>query len=423
MKKIIALLLLMAFLQKIKAQQYSINTEAHKYKSLDGRIVIPLTVNGVEGDFLLDLIGNTSILPDFAKKIGIKDSTRTSNSDFSPYRELNAPFKCTIQTIALGNNVFGNDIPTMLLQGNSAEYIRKLGIVGIVSGTLFKNVVLTFDKRGGQLLTSVPFRPGFMRLSERIDCDIRSNRAAEFELGISGKQLKVIFDSWQPNTLILNSENALPDRKVQTIKAKVSAARHGENLELNKGFTGLNISFVNVSIPNQLAPINQSLVKPIAGLGILDYGILSIDFQKEKIYFQSYDGTVVKGSEKPALTQIQSGKLNAITKDDFIEYIFDYKSGNEFKLKGDKPVVIDFWASWCGPCMRLLPTMEKLAEKYKDQIIFYKVNADREKELSSRFNVTALPTMLFVAPGKKPVVEIGDQPSKLINLIENMISK
>lgn len=423
MKKIVVLLLLIGVFHQAQAQQYQVNTEAHKYKLLDGHIVLPLTINGVEADFLLDLIGNTSLLPDFAKKIGIKDSTQTSDADFSPYRQLTAPFKCSIQSIALGNNVFSNGISAMLLQGKSAEYIRKLGVVGIVSGVLFRNVVLTFDKRGTQILTSTPFRPNFMRLSERMDCEILYGRAPEFELGISGRKLKVIFDSWQPDALLLNSENILPAHKTKTIPPRISAARYGEDLKVTKGFSGLKVSIANVSIPDQQVPINPNLMKPVAGLGILDHGVLSIDFEKGKMYFQSYNGTVVKESEKPTLTKIQPGKLNAITKDDFIENIFDYKSGNEFRLKGDKPVVIDFWASWCGPCMRLLPTMEKLAEKYKDQIIFYKVNADLEKELSSRFNVTALPTMLFVAPGKKPVVEIGDQPAKIISLIENMLSK
>ena len=66
-------------------------------------------------------------------------------------------------------------------------------------------------------------------------------------------------------------------------------------------------------------------------------------------------------------------------------------------------MVVDFWATWCGPCMRLLPKMEELAEKYKGKVMFYKVNADKEKDLCKHFGVQALPTLFFIPVGGKPI--------------------
>ena len=71
--------------------------------------------------------------------------------------------------------------------------------------------------------------------------------------------------------------------------------------------------------------------------------------------------------------------MNSITREYFLEHVYDYRKSSEFVFKGDKPVVIDFWATWCGPCMRLIPELEKMAEKYKDQVIFLKVNVIKRK--------------------------------------------
>lgn len=88
---------------------------------------------------------------------------------------------------------------------------------------------------------------------------------------------------------------------------------------------------------------------------------------------------IPEAEAKVTETKVEDGKLNPITRQFFLEHIFDYRKGNDFVYNGDKPVVIDFWATWCGPCMRLLPEMEKLAEKYKGKVVFYKVNADKER--------------------------------------------
>ena len=85
--------------------------------------------------------------------------------------------------------------------------------------------------------------------------------------------------------------------------------------------------------------------------------------------------------------------------------------------------VVDFFATWCGPCMRLIPELEKMAEKYKDQVIFLKVNADKEKELCGMFNIVALPTVFFIPVNGKPIVEMGATPEKYVEIIEKQLLK
>lgn len=64
-------------------------------------------------------------------------------------------------------------------------------------------------------------------------------------------------------------------------------------------------------------------------------------------------------------------------------------------VKSDKPTIVDFWASWCGPCQMLAPILSEIAEQYKDKVKVCKVNVDEEQELARRFNIASIPTLII----------------------------
>ncbi|EMS69670.1 thioredoxin [Ruminiclostridium cellobioparum subsp. termitidis CT1112] len=85
-----------------------------------------------------------------------------------------------------------------------------------------------------------------------------------------------------------------------------------------------------------------------------------------------------------------SGKIIDITKDTFEGSV----------LKSEKPVVVDFWASWCGPCRMVAPIMEELAEDYEGKVQISKVNVDDQGELAAQFRIMSIPTVLIFKDGQ-----------------------
>ena len=82
----------------------------------------------------------------------------------------------------------------------------------------------------------------------------------------------------------------------------------------------------------------------------------------------------------------------------------------EMVLHNDKPVVVDFWAAWCGPCKMVAPEMEKLAQKYEGAVDVVKVDIDANPGLTRAFNIMSIPTIAFFRPGSQPQGVVGFRP-------------
>ena len=109
----------------------------------------------------------------------------------------------------------------------------------------------------------------------------------------------------------------------------------------------------------------------------------------------------------------KENKMNTIelTKADFLKKVMDYETNpNEWKYLGDKPAIIDFYASWCGPCKMVAPILEELAEEYDGQIYIYKVNTEEEQELAGLFGIRSIPSILFIPMGEQPQMATGAMP-------------
>ena len=83
-------------------------------------------------------------------------------------------------------------------------------------------------------------------------------------------------------------------------------------------------------------------------------------------------------------------------------------------LNSDKPVLIDFWAPWCGPCRMLSPTISEIAEEYKDKVKVGKVNVDEEGELAAMFRVSSIPLLVVMKNGKVVNSTVGVRPKSQI---------
>ena len=88
-------------------------------------------------------------------------------------------------------------------------------------------------------------------------------------------------------------------------------------------------------------------------------------------------------------------------------------SFDEVVLKSDKPVLVDFWATWCGPCRMLGPVIEELATEYEGRVVVGKVDVDNNQEFAAKYGVRNIPTVLVFKDGEVVGRQVGVAPKKI----------
>ena len=104
----------------------------------------------------------------------------------------------------------------------------------------------------------------------------------------------------------------------------------------------------------------------------------------------------------------KESKVKQMTYNEFLFKIWNFESyPNTFKYKGKLPAIVDFCADWCGPCRRVAPIMEKLAEEYDGKLLIYQVNTEKEPALAKAFQIRSIPTVLFIPMEGQPTMQVG----------------
>ena len=113
--------------------------------------------------------------------------------------------------------------------------------------------------------------------------------------------------------------------------------------------------------------------------------------------------TVVAFAKEPSIVS-KPIELDAA---EFVKKVHDFKKNpNQFVYIGDKPAIIDFYATWCGPCKQLAPTLEALAAEYSNDIYVYKVDVDKEPDIARAYGIRSVPSLLFI-PHDDAVPQMG----------------
>lgn len=122
---------------------------------------------------------------------------------------------------------------------------------------------------------------------------------------------------------------------------------------------------------------------------------------------------------------VNAQEVQHITKAEFLKKVWNYeKNPEEFKYEGKLPCIVDFYATWCGPCKRLAPILEEVQKEYAGKIIIYKVDTGVERELAAYFGIQSIPTVLWCPKNGKPLMTKGLLPKEnIIQIIEAELLK
>lgn len=309
----------------------TINAQNNKYEDdipferINGKIVLNIKIDRRQAKFI---VSTTEEMP-----------TTIYNSYLSTNNLNPVNGKIILKRIEISPSVF---LPEVAFNVSSNEDLESLGIAGVLGFDIFSNYVITFNEKDKLITLSAPYKPSYVTLKNRTNL-IENNQV---EIRIEDKKLYASIDINSPSTLTISKKN----RKAEDIRSFT--------------FAGKSFSF---------SPSHSSGTS--IGNDLLKEGLLSIDYGKKKVYFQPYE-SLKKDNNTPTPSLIKEGNIIHLDRILFTEKIFNYREKENWEYLGDKPAIIDFWAEWCGPCQKISPIIEELAEEYKGKADFYKLNID-----------------------------------------------
>ena len=116
--------------------------------------------------------------------------------------------------------------------------------------------------------------------------------------------------------------------------------------------------------------------------------------------------------------------MEHLTKETFLNKVFNFEKNKEWTFEGDKPCLIDFYADWCQPCKMVAPILEELAQEYEGKIDIYKVDTEDQQELAGAFGIRSIPSLLFCPKDEQPQMAQGALPKETMKqVIEDVLLK
>jgi thioredoxin 1 len=106
--------------------------------------------------------------------------------------------------------------------------------------------------------------------------------------------------------------------------------------------------------------------------------------------------------------------MESLSKESFLQKVFNYEQNKEWKFEGELPCIVDFYADWCGPCKMVEPILQELAQEYQGKLNIYRVDTQAQQELAAAFDIQSIPSILFIPLNDKPQMAVGALPKETL---------
>ncbi len=149
--------------------------------------------------------------------------------------------------------------------------------------------------------------------------------------------------------------------------------------------------------PKETIMSRNNVIKALALVFGLAFGLSACSYPKQPA-----------ADQKQQVTEKKTMKVKELTTEEFKDKVMDFeKHPSDWVFAGQRPALIDFYATWCGPCKMTAPVVEQIAEKYEGKIDVYKVDVDKEQELAAMFGIRSIPSLLFIPMKGEPQMNVG----------------